>query len=70
MEKIEFYTYIDPKTQKYMFSYEPISLTQSFLRYHLIADEGKILVNNKTKEITRSIVIPKWELQNWVEKDR
>lgn len=70
MEKIVLYKYTDPNTEQKLISYDPIPPTRCSIRYYLIADEGKVLVNTKTSVKTRAIIVPEWELNDWVEEDR
>lgn len=69
MKQIVMYKYFNPETKQLQISYEPMRASSCTVRYHLIADEGKVLVNKETKKTTRATIIPKWELTNWEEVD-
>lgn len=49
----------NPPINKYAFDY--------LIRYKLIADDGYMLYNEKTKSINKVVLIPIYELSNWKE---
>lgn len=68
MEIITIYKTVNSEG-KQIISYEPLPSTQCQIRYYLTASEDHILVNAKTNLKTQAIVVPKWEVSDWIEVD-
>lgn len=70
MRDILMYQYMDEETQSQRISYEPLPLSSCTIRHYLIADENKILINVNNNKKARAIIIPEWNMNDWVEQDR
>ena len=69
MEIIKMYVSTNPETRERVISYDPLPPTRCKEQHYLIADDGKILKNQNTGEITRAIIVQKWEVDQWTEQD-
>lgn len=69
MKKTKMYKYYDKKSDKEKITLKEMPLSESSIVYYLIADEGKVLINKETNKKARSIIIPSWNVINWIEQD-
>lgn len=69
MRIINIYRYYDQDTGALKISYDPLPISECQVRYYLIPDEGKILANIRTNENSQGVIVPKWELNDWIETD-
>ena len=68
MQKIALYTTYVEGVKRISLT-PPKFLSECSIDYQLIPDEGKILVNVKTQEKSRGLIIPSWRENQWVEQD-
>lgn len=54
---------------KYYFSKpEGYSISSGSIEYYLTADEGYVLINNKTQEKRKDVIVKAWRLEDWDEQ--
>lgn len=54
---------------KYYFSEpEGYSISSGSIEYYLTADKGYILINNKTQEKRKDVIVKAWRLEDWDEQ--
>lgn len=69
MKKTKMYKYYDKQSDKEKITLKEMPLSESSIVYYLIAEEGKILINQEANKKMRSIIVPSWDVRNWTEQD-
>ena len=68
MKVMPIYYYFNSAKNTMELSLTPLPPTSCQIKYYLKANANHILVNSKTNQQTRGIIVPSWELNDWSEK--